>query len=211
MPATPPAPAIGHPPPPWNLHGPLRTAQLTTVHPLRPPPGLRPLLPRTMLLLLGSYHGGSTLTYNELVLCSYARKGLRTGLAIQHIWVDNDQAVHGGRHIWGLDKHHAAFQWSHDRVRISDNRGTVAELRCGSPRRPIPGGALPLPFFGLDGTRLLRTVARGRGPTALCPIMVTHWSPHLPALAAGPRGPRVRLSLLCDPSRVTVPAPQVLT
>ncbi|MBT2488052.1 acetoacetate decarboxylase family protein [Streptomyces sp. ISL-96] len=197
--------ANGYPEAPWTLEGPIHLAQLKLRRPLRPPEGVQPFMSRRMVLLLGRYRTG-TLAYSELVLCSYARSGLRVGLVIHHIWVDSQESVQGGRHIWGLAKKLATFAWSDSRVRISDEEGPITELHWDAVRWRLPAVPLPLPFFGFRDARLLHTVAHARARIAPCRMTVTTWSPRLPEV----QGPRVRPALLCDPSRALVPAARVV-
>lgn len=198
-------PATGYPPAPWILEGPVLLGQVKALRPMATPNGVRPIFGRRIMLLLARYRTG-TLAYSELALCSYTRRGLRAGLAIRHIWVDSEVSVLGGTHIWGLPKKLAIFEWSDDRVRVSDVEGPIATLNWSAAGRRLPRLTVPVPFFGLRDRALLYTVAIAQVRIAATSLTVTEWSTRLPAISR----PRPRLAVVCDPSRVTVPAAHVL-
>ncbi|MFI1200093.1 acetoacetate decarboxylase family protein [Streptomyces sp. NPDC020883] len=195
-----------YPDAPWILDGRIVLGQVTARRPLTPTSGLRHLLDRRLLLFLGRYRQG-TLDYSELVLAAYARRGLRPGLEIRHIWVDNDPALLGGVHIWGLPKKLATFDWSHHHVRVSDDHGPVTTLTW-TPGRNVPG-RLPVPlwFFGTRDGALLHTTAKARCRLTPARLTVDEWTDRLPALTSH----RARLGAVCDPSRAIVPPARVLT
>ncbi|QRX95976.1 acetoacetate decarboxylase family protein [Streptomyces noursei] len=195
----------GYPDAPWALEGRIVVGQVKARDPLAPMGGVRHLSDRRMLLFLGRYRRG-TLAYSELVLAAYARRGLRPGLEIRHIWVDDEPALLGGVHIWGLPKKPATFDWSQRRVRVSDDEGPLATLVWTPGSSGLPRLPLPLWFFGLRDGALLHTAAKARCRITSARLTVVEWTDRLPALTST----RARLGALCDPSRALVPPPRTL-
>lgn len=59
------------------------------------------------------YQAGSVLTYRELlagVMVRHTGSG-RTGLKVEHIWVDDARSLRGGRELWGVPKELARFEF----------------------------------------------------------------------------------------------------
>ncbi|HLV80432.1 MAG TPA: acetoacetate decarboxylase family protein, partial [Chthonomonadaceae bacterium] len=107
----------GYPAPPWHLQG-AAFPMLQVVDSRRArlfvPYGLKivSLWPGKTLggLILASYGPGSDLEYNELIAFpALVRRGLKWGVWISHIYVDDDNSLLGGREIWGLPKQWAEF------------------------------------------------------------------------------------------------------
>jgi hypothetical protein len=195
----------GYPDAPWALEGRIVLGQVKARGPLTPMNGVHHLLDRRMLLFLGRYRRG-TLDYSELVLAAYARRGLRPGLEIRHIWVDNTPALLGGVHIWGLPKKLATFDWSDNRVRVSDDEGPITTLTWSPGKNSLARLPVPLWFFGIRGSALLHTTAKARCRIGSAQLTVDEWTDRLPALT----GTRARLGAICDPSRAIVPPARIL-
>jgi acetoacetate decarboxylase len=131
---------------------------------------LVPVLPgRTLgVVFCGRYEAGSTLRYDELI-CSpgLARCRGRLGWWISDIFVNETQALAGGRTHWGLPKQYARFDWRPDCLAISvlaqPSGKVVLELSC--PAEVVRRGALPIPLLApalCDGARAgLRFWVRG--------------------------------------------------
>ena len=114
---------MAHPPPPWHLFG-----ELIIVPALVRPRALGGVL-------LANYTSG-TLVYRELIVFSHAT---RRGMVVSHIYVDDEQSLSGGHHIWGLPKELAEFEYTPTRFTARQNGATL--LEASIRRRP---GKLPL-------------------------------------------------------------------
>jgi hypothetical protein len=116
--------APDYPPEPWQLGGSmLMTLWRVPEADLRREAG--PYVPDGVTLAAGRgqgllltafvrYEPGSVLSYDELLVAAVARRGLGPVAVIPHIWVDSPASVAGGRALWGIPKHLAAFEedWS---------------------------------------------------------------------------------------------------
>lgn len=145
-----------YPPLPWRLRG--RAHLALALVPLeaarRHVPDDLSLVPFTAhstlaALALARYHRGSTLVYSELIVAvALARAGRRPGLWVSHIYVDDLESLEAGRHMFGVPKELAEFEWDEQ----LDGSGGVKVARDGDPlvhagwSPPWPF-ALPLPFF----------------------------------------------------------------
>ena len=147
MSAEPPEPPP-YPPAPWRLRGTLWAGLFRAEAPVVLPAGLRHLLgSRWLVVLLVRYLDG-TLIYDELVVGSPARRGVRIGLFAHRIWVNNAASVHGGRGIWGLPKEMATFAWCENGVQVRDDAGPVADFAMDPHRGRLPPFWLFAPFLG---------------------------------------------------------------
>ena len=110
-----------------------------------------------------------TLRYDELVIGSLARRGLKFGIYVHHIWVDSEESLWGGRRIWGLPKELASFAWEGDTVRVTDEEGPIATLSVDRSEASSPRIGTVAPGFGrLDG-RWIYTKGSVRGRPGACP------------------------------------------
>lgn len=134
---------VNYPPPPWHMLGQCWAGLFRADQPPALPAGLRPVLPRHVVLGLVRYREG-TLRYDELFTTSLARRGLRTGLFVHDIWVDSAASQAGGRAIWGLPKQLATFIWHPDGVRVCDDDGVIAAITLRRALFALP----PLPLRG---------------------------------------------------------------
>ncbi|MEU2793287.1 acetoacetate decarboxylase family protein [Streptomyces sp. NPDC007100] len=194
-----------YPPPPWHLRGHLWGGLFAAESCPAPPADLSPVLPRSLAVLLIRYREG-TLVYDELLVGTLARRGLRIGVHVHRIWVDDAQSMWGGRRIWGVPKELAEFRWHGPRVRVTDGEGLVATLGVTSKGPSLPRLPLPLAAFGsLDGTRTFITARFSARPSA--GSLRTHeWSARLPAL----RRPDAPLGLAAASFDIRLPAPALL-
>ncbi len=205
IPAIPPPAA--YPPAPWRSRGTMWAGLLNVQRPLPVPAGFSPLLdPRRLAVLLIRYREG-TLCYDEFVTGTPVRRGFRTGLWVQSIWVDNPASLWGGRRIWGVPKEMATFSWTDDGVRLTGIRGTIAALTLRSRSR----WSLPMPLlaagFGLLDDRVQYFLGRLWGGVAPATMHITSWSEELPALSARTTWPGIRV----DRFRMTVGKPRCLS
>ncbi|MFH9423952.1 acetoacetate decarboxylase family protein [Streptomyces sp. NPDC017529] len=194
-----------YPPPPWHLRGHLWGGLFAAESSPAPPPDLSPVLPRSLVVLLIRYREG-TLVYDELLVGTLARRGLRAGVHVHRIWVDDEQSMWGGRRIWGVPKELAGFQWDGPRVRVTDGEGLVATLGVTSKGPSLPRLPLPLAAFGSrDGTRTFITARFSARPSAGS-LHAYEWSAGLPAL----RRPDAPLGLAAASFDIRMPAPALL-
>lgn len=153
-------PSTDFPPEPWHLGG----SMLATVWTVDPadvharvdpflPSGVRPVTVGGRAFVMTAfvrYEPGSVLSYDELLVAVIARRGLRPITTIPQIWVDSPASVHGGRTLWGIPKHLAAFEqtWGRtitgtataDGVPLASVRATQGVRLPGWRRVPLPNG-----------------------------------------------------------------------
>ncbi|HEX2171036.1 MAG TPA: acetoacetate decarboxylase family protein [Dehalococcoidia bacterium] len=196
-------PEIPFPPPPWRLSGELWAGLFQTDRPVPVPPELRHLIgPRWLVIVLARYLGG-TLHYDELAFGVFARRGVRVGLYVDHLWVNNPASLWGGRRIWGLPKERAEFDWSGSTVRVGDSVGTIASLRLESRVTGHVPMWLPAAGFGqLDG-RWAITLMGLRARLRPARWDLGEWSDRFPYRAVG----APVLGLAGAPMRLLIPAP----
>jgi hypothetical protein len=175
---------MDYPPPPWHLNG-----ELILVPALVKPRALGGAM-------LVDYRSG-TLAYKELIVFSHATA---RGMVVSHIYVDDEQSLAGGHHIWGLPKELAEFEFTPTHFSARQRGNTLLEARIR--RRP---GKLPLvipaPIVSNAGTTL--GYARIKAAPALVAIDVPSTSPFASLGLSG-----TRLALAGDDMRLTMPAPR---
>jgi acetoacetate decarboxylase len=164
---------IGHPPAPWRLMGP--AAIVPALVPLAKARAHVPddlqivrVLPGHTLggFVAVTYEHGSTLMYNEIVVCGALVRTARgrVGLWVSGLWVDSESSVSGGRQIWKLPKDLGSFEVDRTRGRqrfeASVDGRTIVRIRASKPplRLPQPG-ILPM-VSGTVGSHWF-TVGRG--------------------------------------------------
>jgi hypothetical protein len=94
-----------------------------------------------------TYERGSTLTYNEIVVCGAFVRTARgpAGLWVSGLWVDSAESVSGGRQIWKLPKDLGSFDVERSgrkqRFTASVDGRTIAssEATRATPALPQPG------------------------------------------------------------------------
>lgn len=196
-----------YPPPPWHMLGQCWGGLFHAAQPLALPAGLHHVLPACWLVVgLVRYREG-TLRYDEFFTASAARAGLRMGLFIHNIWVNDADSQAGGRSIWGLPKELATFTWHRNGVRISDAEGVIAALTINQHPRALP----PLPMWGAG-------IGHARGAPVFFDITlwgclgraamrIDSWSDHFPArIHASPL-----FSAAMNPFRATFHSPWIST
>jgi len=149
---------MAYPEAPWHLTGELIVVPART--PGRQVGGV----------MLARYTGG-TLAYNELIVFSHATA---RGMVISHIYVDDEQSMAGGRHIWGLPKELATFTYerSHFTARQGDVTLLHAKIRRRAGRLPL---RLPTPITSAAGDTI--GDARIKAAPALVRLEIPHNSP----------------------------------
>ena len=191
-----------YPPAPWRAKGQIWMGAFEVESPLPLPAGLRPVLsPKWISVLVVRYLEG-TLKYDELAICSLARRGLRFGAYVHHIWVDSVPSLWGGRRIWGLPKELATFAWDGDTVRVTDNEGPIATITVNRRTGQLPPLGLFSPGFGVLDGRLVQASAFLKGPVGRSGMRVEEWSSRFPYRAMG----TPRFSFSINPMAITVNA-----
>ncbi|MDJ1135148.1 acetoacetate decarboxylase family protein [Streptomyces iconiensis] len=194
-----------YPPAPWRSAGTMWAAELTAQKKLSVPRGLSILGdPRRLVVLLVRYREGAV-TYDEFMVTSPARAGFRPGLWIHAIWVDSSASLAGGRHIWGVPKELARFEWDGPATRIFDHRGPIAGFRFGPSGRHTPRLPALAPGFG-HHQHLMYFAGRLTGHIARQPMHLTKWSHRLPGTVAE----TAKRSFVIDSFHMTVPAPRTV-
>ncbi|MEU9573790.1 acetoacetate decarboxylase family protein [Streptomyces massasporeus] len=122
-------PAVPFPPSPWRLTGDMVVSLWRVPADDLPswplPTGVRPWVVRrraTLITFWVDYRPGGVLTYREFLVALAVRHGHRLAGSTVAAWVDDDQALAGGRALWGIPKEQGVF-----RLR-ADSRSTRAEL-----------------------------------------------------------------------------------
>jgi Acetoacetate decarboxylase (ADC) len=183
-----------YPPPPWRSCGVLRFGLLTTREPLTVPDELTHLLdPHRLVILLIRYKEG-TLRYDEFMTGSPVRCGLRCGLWVHNIWVNDLASLWGGREIWGIPKQLADFSWNDSAVKVTDSVGPVAEFSLDTRQHQGFPILMLVPGFGQIGELCLFFTGRLRGKARIDTIRVTSWSERLPNLSQTTARPAITLT-----------------
>jgi len=175
---------MAHPPPPWRLFGEL------IVVPARVGRSLGGAL-------LANYTSG-TLVYRELIVFSHATA---RGMAVSHIYVDDEQSLSGGHEIWGLPKELATF--TSTRTHFAARQGETTLLTASIRRRPgVVPLVIPAPVVSAAGATL------GHARIKAAPALVTlDVPPASPFAGLGLSG--TRLALAGDDLALTMPAPRL--
>ncbi|WP_369390025.1 acetoacetate decarboxylase family protein [Streptomyces sp. CG1] len=99
------------PPAPWQLTGDMIISvwriPAAELPPWPLPPGSRPWITRrrsTLVTFWVDYRGEGVLSYREFLIAQAVRHGHRTAVSTVAAWVDDEQALHGGRTLWGIPK-----------------------------------------------------------------------------------------------------------
>lgn len=140
-------PEIPYPPAPWRATAQLWVGVFRADAPAVLPAGLAPLIgSRARVIALIRYLEGSTLVYDELLIGTPARAGLRPGVHVNYLYVDSVASLWGGRRIWGLPKELATFTWDGEACQIADSAGeplvTLQVNRHDSLLPPLPAAVV---------------------------------------------------------------------
>jgi acetoacetate decarboxylase len=178
-----------YPPPPWRLDGPAVVSMaLIDVDRARAvvPDDLEivEVLPGRTLgaIAVADYQHRATFPYGELaVMPAVVRYGKVSGAWISHIWVDSERSLRGGREMWGMYKHLAAFSWSagqRNTVSVSAGDTQLVSLSWRPPQRLLPAPGFVLGIGSVNGDRR-RFTARGLSwmAPATTSITIPHDSP----------------------------------
>jgi hypothetical protein len=169
------------------------------------PGGLQPVMSGHRVLILVRYLEG-TLRYDEFVIGRLARRGLTTSIFVDHIWVDSEESVAGGRRFWGLPKELAQFDWDGDRVHVHDGDGDIATVSVDQRPARLPQVPLVAAGFGVreDGKLLL---AKSKLGVSLrrSSLRIDSLNLRFGTLTSG-----VRMGFDAAPFEMTIGAPRVL-
>lgn len=178
------------PPVPWRMRGEMHMALFACSTPAGEAPpmpaGLRPLLGGHRVVALVRYREG-TLRYDELVIGRLARKGVRAGFFVDHIWVDSAESVAGGRLFWGLPKELASFTWSDGTVRVEDHHGLVAVASAREEPAKAPLVPVPAPGFGVRDGQVLYSPGKLKVRLRGTSLRIEAWGPRFGAIALRPQ------------------------
>ncbi|MBT2453031.1 acetoacetate decarboxylase family protein [Streptomyces sp. ISL-43] len=136
------------PPEPWHLNGDMY-ASLWRIRPRDLPcwplpPETRPLIVLghcTLLTFWVDYRAPGTLAYRELLIALAVRHRRRTAATAVAAWVDNEQSLAGGHHLWGIPK-----QLGHFTFTTPNDANTSARNHRHAPghrNNPLGAGLLP--------------------------------------------------------------------
>jgi hypothetical protein len=196
------------PPMPWKMRGRMHMGLFRFADAGRTPPlpgGLHPVAPGHRVLLLVRYLEG-TLQYDEFVIARLARRGVLTSLFVDHIWVDSEASVSGGRRFWGLPKEMAQFDWDGDRVHVHDAHGDIATVSVDQRPARMPNVPLVAAGFGVrDDGRLLLAKSRLRVSLRRPSLRVESLNLRFGTLTSG-----VRVGFDAAPFEMTIGVPRVL-
>jgi hypothetical protein len=146
-------------------------------------------------VMLADYRAG-TLQYHELIVFPHATP---RGMVVSHIYVDDEQSLSGGRHIWGLPKELAQFEVTPTSW-VVRQAGTLL-LRASVRRKPgwLPM-VIPAPITSDAGQTLGH--ARIKAAPALVQLEVPPESPFAHLRMDG-----THVALAGDELNLTMPAP----
>ena len=132
------------PPEPWDLRGrgwlTVWTAPRSAVPP--PPPGVTPLTLFGRVVVVTAfvdYTPPGLLSYHELMAAVLVRRGVRPGLTITDIWVDDETSRSGARAMWGIPKEMADFTLTAEPGLTADARDPESIAGAEESPRRAPG------------------------------------------------------------------------
>ncbi|WP_434444866.1 acetoacetate decarboxylase family protein [Lentzea sp. E54] len=132
------------PPAPWNLCGQgwltVWTAPRRAIPQL--PPGVVPLTVFGRAVVVSAfvdYRPPGLLSYHELLAAVVIRRGVRLGLSITDIWVDDETSRRGAREMWAIPKQLADFTLS-----AEPHLTAVAHTLAAADEHPHAAPALPV-------------------------------------------------------------------
>lgn len=176
---------VAYPPAPWQLGGDSWLGIFKSRITVRPPVPLKPILNQRYLVVALIRYLYGTLTYDEMIIGSFARHGLKIGLYVHHIWVDDMSSLWGGRRIWGLNKEMAQFSWEGNKVEVVDEKGLIATITVNQERSTWPAIWLPVPSFGQINDKWIFTRGSIKTRLASSGMEITYWSERFPTLTSG--------------------------
>lgn len=169
-----------YPSAPWRMQGQGWLAMFKADQAIALPEPLKLIVPPTWMTMALLRYTAGTLQYDELILGRFARQGLKPGLHVDYIWVNDEQSLAGGRALWALPKQMAQFDWQPEQVRISDERGLIMTLAIPAPRLFAFPSYLPFPAIGTYTTPHKLIVARLTARMAVSPLHLVEWSDRFP-------------------------------
>jgi hypothetical protein len=199
---------ITPPPMPWKMSGRMYMGLFRFVDAGRSAPlpgGLQLVMSGHRVLILVRYLEG-TLRYDEFVIARLARHGLTTSMFVDHIWVDSEESVSGGRRYWGLPKEMAKFDWDGDRVHVHDADGDIVTASVDQRPARLPAVPLVAAGFGVrDDGKLLAAKSKLRVSLRRSSLRIESLNLRFGTLTSG-----VRMGFDAAPFEMTIGAPRVL-
>ncbi|KOV78211.1 acetoacetate decarboxylase family protein [Nocardia sp. NRRL S-836] len=135
------------PPEPWDLRGrgwlTVWVAPRSAFSPHSP--GVVPLSVFGQVLVVSAfvdYRPPGLLSYHELMAAVVVRHGIRVGLSITDIWVDDTRSQRGARAMWGIPKELADFTLSAGPLAATARTGTVPI--AAADEHPLRAPGLPV-------------------------------------------------------------------
>jgi hypothetical protein len=168
-------PPVSFPPAPWHSRGTMWIGLFKALRPMNVPPALTVVSdPRNLVVMLVRHREG-TLSYDELIIGTPVRRGLRVGLWSHTVWVDDTASLWGGRRIWGVPKELAKFAWDDHGVLVTGPAGaTVGLTQISHSRWRLPIAVLA-PAFGRIEDQLRYFTGRLRGCASAATTEITAW------------------------------------
>jgi hypothetical protein len=171
---------------PWRMSGSMHLALCRATEPRSELPlGLRALFRWHRVVALVRYLEG-TLQYDELIIGRLARRGLKVGIFVDHIWVNSAESVAGGRLFWGLPKELAEFTWVGDQVKVRDLDGDIAELLIDQTPATAPPVPMVAPGFGVRSGALLYSLGRLNVRLKRSSLRIVSWAPRFASISVQP-------------------------
>lgn len=180
----PPITQVPYPPAPWRSAGEIhlglfRAAQAAPLgH-----SGFRPLGDGRWLAIAAIRYQEGPLRYDELAIGPLVRRGLRPGIWVRDIYVDDEASLRGGRELWGLPKQLARFAFRDGGLCVHAGDELLIDLALADRGRAAPRLPLVCPGFGNRHGRWTYVTVRFSAQLARARMEVRALSPRLPALA----------------------------
>lgn len=188
----PPIIQVPYPPPPWRSAGVIHLGlfRAALAAPLGQS-GFRPIGDGRWLAVAAIRYQEGPLRYDELVVGPLVRRGLRPGIWVRDIYVNDEASRRGGRELWGLPKQLGRFTFRDDGLTVHAGDELLIDLALHDRGRAAPRLPLVCPGFGHRDGRWTYVMVRFAAKLARERMKVRALSPRLPALA----DPQARFSL----------------
>lgn len=180
----PPIIQVPYPPAPWRSAGQIhlglfRAAQAAPLG----RSGFRPLGDGRWLAIAAIRYQEGSLCYDELAIGPLVHRGLRPGIWVRDIYVNDEASLRGGRELWGLPKQLARFAFHDGGLTVNAGDEPLIDLAFQDRGRAAPRLPLLCPGFGNRDGRWTYVTVRFTARLARARMEVRALSPRLPALA----------------------------
>jgi hypothetical protein len=198
---------VSYPPAPWHFTGQAWIGLFRSAVSRPLPDGLKHILdPHLFIVSVVRYLDG-TLRYDELFFSTPAWFGIRPGLHVDEIWVDNRSSLWGGRRIWGLPKKLAHFTWDDSTLSVADDLGPIAKIALDLHPAHFPWLWVTSPAFGHREHSWFYFWSSIWGRFDLSAMQIDTWSDRYPRLACK----KPIFSFGAKPFRIRISAPSLVT